>query len=83
MRLPPAATVHTDRYDTGALERELAAYDARRAEAEPAPPGRQRHADKYADVLPYTWSEDKARQYCVPQRHTFGDYIRKQGFALK
>jgi nitroreductase/FMN reductase [NAD(P)H] len=83
MRLPPAATVHTDRYDTGALDRELAAYDARRAEAEPAPPGRQRHADKYADVLPYTWSEDKARQYCVPQRHTFGDYIRKQGFALK
>jgi nitroreductase len=83
MRLPLAATVHTDRYDTGALDRELAGYDARRAEAEPATPGRQRHSDKYADVLPYTWSEDKARQYCVPQRHSFGDYIRKQGFSLK
>ena len=41
------------------------------------------HPDKYPDVTLYTWSEDKARQYCVPQRHTFGDYVRKQGFALK
>ena len=84
MRLPLAATVHVDRYDAGAFERELPGYDARRAEAEPARPGAvQRHADKYADVSPYTWSEDKARQYCVPQRHSFGDYIRKQDFALK
>jgi nitroreductase len=29
-RLSLSATVHTDRYDTGAVERELAAYDARR-----------------------------------------------------
>jgi nitroreductase/FMN reductase [NAD(P)H] len=83
MRLPLAATVHTDRYDASAFERELPGYDARRAEAEPARPGNQRLKDKYPDVLPYTWSEDKARQYCVPQRHTFGDYVRKQGFALK
>jgi nitroreductase/FMN reductase [NAD(P)H] len=83
MRLPLAATVHVDRYDAGAFERELPGYDARRAEAEPARPGNQRHKDKYPDVLPYTWSEDKARQYCVPQRHSFGDYVRKQDFALK
>lgn len=83
MRLPPAATVHTDRYDATAYDRELPGYDARRAKAEPARPGTQRHADKYGEVTPYTWSEDKARQYCTPQRHSFGDYIRKQGFALK
>ncbi len=83
MRLPPEVTVHVDRYDASAFERELAAYDARRAQAEPARPGNQRHADKYGEVSPYTWSEDKARQYSVPQRHSFGDYVRKQGFLLK
>jgi nitroreductase len=83
MRLSPTATVHTDRYDASSVDRELAAYDARRAVAEPARPGSQRHADIYGEVSPYTWSEDKARQYSTPQRHTFGDYIRKQGFSLK
>jgi nitroreductase/FMN reductase [NAD(P)H] len=83
MRLSLAATVHTDRYDANAHDRELAGYDARRAVAEPARPGNQRHADKYGEVSPYTWSEDKARQYSTPQRHSFSDYVRKQGFALK
>lgn len=83
MRLPLEATVHTDRYDAKGFERDLADYDARRAKAEPARPGNQRHADKYGEVIPYTWSEDKARQYSVAQRHSFGEYVRKQGFALK
>jgi hypothetical protein len=30
VRLSLSATVHTDRYDTAAVERELDAYDARR-----------------------------------------------------
>jgi nitroreductase/FMN reductase [NAD(P)H] len=83
MRLPLTATVHMDRYDASGLERDLAAYDARRAQAEPARPGNQRHRDTYGEVSPYIWSEDKARQYSVPQRHTFGDYVRKQDFSLK
>jgi nitroreductase len=83
MRLPPAVTVHVDRYDASGFEAELAAYDARRAEAEPARPGNQRHTDTYGEVFPYTWSEDKARQYCTPQRHSFGDYVREQEFKLK
>lgn len=83
MRLPMTVTVHTDRYDASGFERDLAAYDARRAEAEPARPGNQKHRDMYGEVLPYTWSEDKARQYSVPQRHNFGDYVRKQSFSLK
>lgn len=81
MRLPTAITVHTDHYDASRFDAELKAYDARRAEAEP--PGRQRDVERYGEVSPYTWSEDKARQYSVPQRHSFGDYVRKQGFALK
>jgi nitroreductase len=83
MRLPTEVTVHFDRYDASSFERDLAAYDARRAQVEPARPGNQRHADKYGEVTPYTWSEDKARQYSTPQRHSFGDYVRKQGFTLK
>ena len=83
MRLPPAITVHTDRYDAQGFDDALAAYDARRAQAEPPVPGKQKHADRYGEVALYTWSEDKARQYSVPQRHDFGAYIRAQGFGLK
>lgn len=81
MRLPPAITVHTDRYDAGDFDAELAAYDARRAAAEP--PVRQKYVERFGEVTPYTWSEDKARQYSVPERHSFGEWVRRQGFALK
>ncbi|MBL8383064.1 MAG: nitroreductase family protein [Burkholderiales bacterium] len=81
MRLPPAVTVHTDRYDASGFEAELAAYDARRAAAEPPP--RQKYVERFGEVTPYTWSEDKARQYAVPERHAFGDWVRRQGFALR
>ena len=83
MRLPPSITVHTDAYDAGSFDAELAAYDARRAAREPAEPGKQRFAERWGETLPYTWSEDKARQYSVPERHSFGPWVRKQGFALK
>ncbi len=81
MRLPPAITVHTDRYDDSRFEPALDAYDARRAQAEPA--GRQKYVERWGMATSYTWSEDKARQYSVPERHSFGDYVRGQGFALK
>ena len=83
MRLPPAITVHTDRYDASTFDAELAAYDARRAIQEPPVPGKQRFAERWGMTEPYTWSEDKARQYSVPERHNFGPYVRGQGFALK
>lgn len=83
MRLPPAAIVHVDRYDASGFDAELAAYDARRLVAEPPPPGKQRYAERWGMAPAYTWSEDKARQYSVPERHNFGDYVRAQGFALK
>ena len=83
MRLPPSITVHTDHYDASDFDAELAAYDARRATREPAAPDKQRDADKFGRADPYTWSEDKARQYHVPERHSFGAYVRGQGFALK
>ena len=83
MRLPPAAVVHVDHYDASGFDAELAAYDARRAAREPTAPDKQRLIEQYGVAEPYTWSEDKARQYCVPERHNFGPYVRGQGFALK
>ena len=83
MRLPPAITVHTDRYDSSRFEAELGAYDTRRAIKEPASPDKQKYASRWGVVEHYTWSEDKARQYSVPERHSFGSYVRAQGFALK
>ncbi len=35
-----------------------------------------------APAAPYTWSEDKARQYSKPERANFGAFIRAKGFRL-
>jgi nitroreductase/FMN reductase [NAD(P)H] len=83
MRLPPAITVHIDRYDGSDFEAELAAYDARRAAREPTAPEKQRDVARFGRVEHYSWSEDKARQYAGPERHSFGPYVRGQGFGLK
>ena len=82
MRLPPAVTVHVDRYDDGDLPDQLEAYDRRREARHATPRERQRYADRYGHTEPYGWSEDKARQYSVPERHNFGPFIRGHGFSL-
>jgi nitroreductase/FMN reductase [NAD(P)H] len=83
MRLPPSITVHIDRYDGSDFDAELATYDARRAAREPTAPEKQRAVERFGRVENYGWSEDKSRQYAVPERHSFGPYVRAQGFALK
>jgi nitroreductase/FMN reductase [NAD(P)H] len=82
MRLPPALTVHTDRYDDTNLAREIDAYDRRREARHATPPASQRFVDRFGVSDPYGWSEDKARQYSVPERHNFGPFIRRHGFGL-
>ncbi len=82
LRLPPALTVHTDRYDDGDLAPELDAYDRRRESRHATPAASQRFVDRYGLTEPYGWSEDKARQYSVPERHSFGVFIRRHGFEL-
>jgi nitroreductase/FMN reductase [NAD(P)H] len=82
MRLPPAVTVHTDRYDDADLPAQLADYDRRREARHATPRESQRYADRYGYTEPYGWSEDKARQYSVPERHDFGPFIRSHGFGL-
>ena len=82
MRLPPAVTVHTDRYDDADLPAQLEAYDRRREARHATPKENQRFADRYGYSERYGWSEDKARQYSVPERHNFGPFIRRHGFGL-
>ncbi len=80
-RLPLEVTVHVNRYDEGRIRENVDAYDRRRHAL--APYRKQRYADRYANVDFYGWSEDKARQYSVPERADFGAYIREKGFSLK
>ena len=82
LRLPPAVTVHVDRYDDGDLPAQLEAYDRRREARHATPRESQRDADRFGYAEPYGWSEDKARQYSVPERHNFGPFIRRHGFGL-
>jgi len=82
MRLPPALTVHTDRYDDRAMPALVDDYDRRREARHATPRESQRLPDRWGYAERYGWSEDKARQYSVPQRHSFGPYIRRQGFGL-
>jgi nitroreductase/FMN reductase [NAD(P)H] len=79
-RLPLEVTVHVDRYDETGVREKIEAYDRRRHALLPF--RRQRYADRYPDAAFYGWSEDKARQYSVPERADFGAFIRGNGFSL-
>ncbi|HEX9818879.1 MAG TPA: nitroreductase family protein [Methylomirabilota bacterium] len=82
LRLPPALTVHTDRYDDSRFAEEIESYDRRREARHATPRDSQRYVDRWGYTEPYGWSEDKARQYSVPERHDFGPFIRRHGFGL-
>jgi nitroreductase/FMN reductase [NAD(P)H] len=47
-----------------------------------APIRAQRAPEVFGTAEFYGWSEDKARQYAVPQRADFGAFVRAQGFHL-
>lgn len=80
-RLPLEVTVHVDHHDESGIREKIDAYDRRRHALQPY--RRQRYADRYPDAAFYGWSEDKARQYSVPEREDFGSFIRSKGFSLK
>jgi nitroreductase len=80
LRLPLGATIHEGKFDDGAQRDAIAAYDARRAGEQPY--AKQRRSDELGEARPYTWSEDKARQYNLPERADFGAFIRAKGFKL-
>jgi nitroreductase len=78
-RLSLECTLHQGHYDEGDLTARIGAYDRRRAAIHPYKP---RDPARWGDVPFYGWSEDKARQYGVPQRKDFGAFVRKKGFNL-
>lgn len=79
-RLPLSVTVHRNRFDETGLEAAVAGYDAHRAAVQPY--AQQRGVDAFGTADPYTWSEDKARQYSRPERADFGAFVRAKGFCL-
>jgi FMN reductase [NAD(P)H] len=78
-RLGLSSTLHQGQYDEGNLAERIDAYDKRRAAIHPYKP---RDPARWGEVPFYGWSEDKARQYGVPQRTDFGAFVRKKGFGL-
>jgi nitroreductase/FMN reductase [NAD(P)H] len=79
-RLGLDVTIHRDRYDENGLAEKIAAYDKRRETVQPY--RTQRYTDKFGQSAEYGWSEDKARQYSVPERADFGAFVRRKGFKL-
>src|SRR5258708_7431130 len=79
-RLALETTLHQDRYRQGDLDRQIDAYDRRRAAAQPY--RRQRAVGRWGEAEFYGWSEDKARQYAEPLRADFGAFLRAKGFRL-
>jgi nitroreductase/FMN reductase [NAD(P)H] len=78
-RLSLASTLHNEQYDEGDLGARIDAYDRRRAAIHPYKP---RDPARWGEAAFYGWSEDKARQYGVPQRADFGAFVRSKGFCL-
>jgi nitroreductase/FMN reductase [NAD(P)H] len=79
-RLGLDVTIHRDRYDESGLKEKIAAYDKRREAVQPY--RTQRYTEKFGQSAGYGWSEDKARQYSVPERADFGAFVRRKGFKL-
>ncbi|MEM1383842.1 MAG: nitroreductase family protein [Pseudomonadota bacterium] len=79
-RLPLGVTLHENRFDDSREAEQVAAYDAHRALGRPH--ASQRFTDRFGKTEPYTWSEDKARQYAEPERVGFGAFVRAKGFRL-
>jgi len=80
-RLPLSVRLHDERFSEERLSDNIDAYDRRRAASQPY--RRQREPDRFGQAEFYGWSEDKARQYAVPQRADFGAFVRRQGFRLE
>ena len=83
LRLPPAVTVHVDRYDDSGLEAEIDAYDRRRDARYSIPAEKQRDLDSLGTAPFYGWSADKARQVMHRDRDDLAAYLRGRRFRLE
>jgi FMN reductase [NAD(P)H] len=79
-RLPLSVTVHRNRFGEAGIEAAVDAYDRRRDSLQPIT--KQRATGQFGVADFYGWSEDKARQYALPERADWGAYVRRRGFRL-
>jgi FMN reductase [NAD(P)H] len=82
MRLPPAITLHKDRYDDTRLPELIDAYDRARDARFSIPRDKQRAPDAFGYAEFYGWSEDKARQAARPEGAAFPPWLRAQNFTF-
>jgi nitroreductase len=82
LRLPPAVTVHSDRYDDAALPELVDAYDRARDRRHQLPREEQRNPARFGYADFYGWSEDKARQAAQPEGGAFPPWLRRHGFTF-
>ncbi|WP_298961395.1 nitroreductase family protein [uncultured Roseibium sp.] len=80
LRLPLSVTIHEDCYSEDEPAQVIAGYDTRREVQQPY--DRQRATEIFGTAITYGWSEDKSRQYSLPERDAFGAFIRAKGFNL-
>lgn len=80
-RLPLEATVHIDHFREEDIENSINTYDARRNQIRPY--AHQRAEEHFGTSENYGWSEEKARQYALPERQGFGQFVRSRGFKLE
>lgn len=79
-RLGLDVTIHHDRYEEAGLREKVDDYDRRRNSSQPY--SAQRFTERFGETPEYGWSEDKVRQYSVPERPNFGTFVRQRGFNL-
>lgn len=75
------ANDHLDAFFNAAVDAAIA-LAAFVTAAEVQPYEKQRYTTDFGRSKPYTWSEDKTRQYAKPERTGFGGFIRRKGFSL-
>ena len=80
-RLRLGAMVHVDAHNDASLDADIAEYDVRRNAGKPF--DARRRDDLFGAEAPYGWSEDKARQYALPERQDWGRFVRERGFRLE
>ncbi len=84
-RLPPAVTVHRNRYraDLTSEAEAIDSYSRRRTAAgRPVPPDQQLDVDRWGVADPYGWAEDKARMVARRERDQLARFLADRGFGL-
>lgn len=82
LRLPPAVTLHRDRYDDAGLPELIDTYDRERDSRFSIPRDKQRAPNVFGYAEFYGWSEDKARQAARPEGAAFPPWLRAQQFTF-